>query len=129
MSKHKVVHFEIPSSDMDKSKAFYEEVFDWKLEEDPDSGYTMAMTTEVDKEKMMPTELGGINGGFYKRTSKKEQPSFVIETDSIDDTIEEIEAAGGKVSTPKRAIGEYGFMAEFMDPDGNEISLWETVKK
>ncbi len=129
MSKHKVVHFEIPSSDAKKSKAFYEKVFGWKVVEDDESGYMMAMTTEVDKDSMTPTETGGINGGFYKRESKKDQPTFVIETDSIDKSLKDIEKAGGKASTPKHAIGEYGFMADFVDVDGNEISLWENAMK
>ena len=123
MSKHKVVHFEIPSSDFNKSKEFYGKVFGWGLQLWEDK-YMMAMTTEVDKDQK-PTELGGINGGFYKRKSKEQQPSFVIETDSIDQTLKDAEAAGAKVTRPKEAMGDMGSMAEFVDPDGNEISLWQ----
>jgi predicted enzyme related to lactoylglutathione lyase len=126
MSKHKVVHFEIPTSDFEKSKKFYEKIFGWKMSMWEDQ-YMMANTTEVDKEQM-PVEAGGINGGFYKRTGK-EQPSFVVETDSIDETLKEIGKAGGKTVRPKSPIGDMGFMAEFTDPDGNEISLWESAKK
>ena len=127
MSKNKVVHFEIPASDLKKAKQFYEKVFDWEVEMWGDEG-AMAMTTEVDKDQN-PIEAGGINGGFYKRKSKKEQPSFVVETDSIDKTLEKIKKSGGKVTAPKHEIGEWGFMAEFSDPEGNEIGLWENVKK
>ena len=122
MHTNKVSHFEIPASDFNKAKAFYEQVFDWKLDtSDPD--YAMVETTESDEEGM-PTD-SGINGGFYKRASKDDRPSIVVETDSIDETIAAIEKAGGKITTPKHPIGEWGFMADFMDPEGNEIGLWE----
>jgi predicted enzyme related to lactoylglutathione lyase len=129
MSKHKVVHFEIPASDKKKSREFYEAVFGWKFDSagGGEDEYLMAMTTE--SKDGMPTETGGINGGFYKRTSKKETPSIVIETDSIEESLKKIGASGGKMTSPKHAIGEYGFIAEFTDPDGNELSLWETTGK
>lgn len=127
MGKNKVTHFEIPTSDMRKARAFYESVFDWKLESEKDMDYCMARTVDSDKDGM-PAEKGGINGGFYKRTSKTEGPSFVIETDSIDETAKAIEKAGGKITTPKHAIGEWGFMADFTDPEGNELGLWENAK-
>ena len=127
MSKHKVVHFEIPASDFTKAKKFYSKAFGWKLEMWEDR-YMMANTTEVD-ENQMPKEAGGINGGFYKRKSKKQQPSIVVETDSIERTLKKVENAGGRVTEKKHPIGEMGFMAEFTDPDGNEIGLWQSAKR
>lgn len=126
MSKNKVTHFEIPASNLKKAKEFYENIFDWKIEMWGEEG-AMIFTTEIDKEQN-PTKPGGINGGFYKRESKKQQPSFVIETDSIEQTLKKIEKAGGKVLTARHPIGEWGFMADFADPEGNELSLWEDVK-
>lgn len=125
--KNKVCFFEIPTSDANKAKIFYETVFDWKVELWGDEG-AMAVTTPADK-KHNPTELGGINGGFYKRKSKDDHPSVGVETDSIDNTLKTIEKAGGKVVTPKHPIGEWGFMADFTDPEGNVMALWEKPKK
>jgi uncharacterized protein len=88
----------------------------------------MALTTAADKDHN-PIEPGGINGGFYKRTSKSDQPSFGVQTGSIDKTLQAIEKAGGTVITSKHAIGEWGFMADFADPEGNIIALWEKAKK
>jgi uncharacterized protein len=121
--KNKVVLFEIPASNFKQAKEFYEKVFDWKVELWGDDG-AMAYTTAVDKDQN-PTELGGINGGFYKRKSKDDQPSLGVETGSIDKTLKAIEKAGGRVITPKHSIGEWGFMADFADPEGNVIALWE----
>lgn len=127
MIKNKVVFFEIPASDFQKAKEFYEKVFDWKVELWGDEG-AMAYTTPVDKDHN-PIEPGGINGGFYKRKSKNDQPSFGVQTGSIDKTLKAIDKAGGKVTTPKHSIGEWGFMADFSDPEGNVIALWEKPKK
>ena len=125
--KSKVVFFEIPASNFEQAKQFYEKVFDWKVELWGDEG-AMAYTTPVDNDQN-PTEPGGINGGFYKRKSKGDQPSFGVETASIDRTLKAIQGAGGKVITPKHSIGEWGFMADFADPEGNVIALWEKSKK
>lgn len=125
--KNKVVMFEIPAENFKNAKAFYESVFDWRVELWGDEG-AMALTTAADKD-YNPTELGGINGGFYQRKSKDDHPSFGVETESIDRTLKAIEKAGGKVVTPKHTIGEWGFMADFADPEGNVIALWERPKK
>jgi len=66
--------------------------------------------------------------GFYKRKSKADQPSCGVETESIDATLKAIKKAGGKVVTPKHSIDEWGFMADFADPEGNVLSLWEKPK-
>ena len=125
--KNKVVLFEIPASDFKKAKAFYEAVFDWKVELSGNEG-GMALTTAADKD-YNPTEPGGINGGFYKRKSTTDQPTCGVETESIDETLKAIEKAGGKVVTAKHPIDEWGFMADFADPDGNVFALWEKPKK
>lgn len=127
MSKNKVVHFEIPADDFKKAKGFYEAAFDWEVQMWGEEG-AMALMTKVDKDQNS-AELGGINGGFYKRTGKNQQPTIVVETDSIDETIKKIEKAGGKITTPKHAIGDWGFMADFQDPEGNDMGLWEAPKK
>ncbi len=128
MSKHKVVHFEIPMSDAGQSKAFYERAFGWKMSIEGDGGEYLMATAGPAKEDGSPSEPGNINGGFYKRKSKKDAPSVVIETDSIDETAKAIEKAGGTVTNPKHPIGEWGFMADFTDPDGNALGLWEKAK-
>ena len=47
--KNKVSWFEIPASDFQKVKKFYETVFDWKIDLWGDEG-AMATTTAVDKD-------------------------------------------------------------------------------
>ena len=102
MMKNKVVFFEIPASNFKQAKKFYEKVFDWKVELWGDEG-AMAYTTAVDKDQN-PIEPGGINGGFYKRKSKDDQPSFGVQTGSIDKTLQAIEKAGGR--SEERRVGK-----------------------
>jgi uncharacterized protein len=125
--KNKVAYFEISSSNFLQAKEFYEKVFDWRVELMGEEG-AMAHTTASDKD-YNPIEPGGINGGFYARKSNNDQPSFGVETGSIDQTLKAVKGAGGKIITPKHAIGEWGFMADFADPEGNVIGLWEKSKK
>ena len=127
MSKHKVVLFEMPSADMKKSKEFYESALGWTINLMEDNEGGMAVTAGSD-DNGMATEVSAINGGFYKRESKSDHPSIVIETESIDETAKAIEKAGGKITTAKHAIGDWGFMADFTDPEGNEMALWEKKK-
>lgn len=125
--RNKACFFEIPAMDFQKTKTFYEKVFDWKVELHGEDG-AMALTTAADKD-FNPIEVGGINGGFYKRKSKDDHPSVGVETDSIDQTLKAIENAGGRVVTPKHSLGEHGFMADFADPEGNVMTLWERPSK
>lgn len=125
--RNKACFFEIPAMDFHKTKTFYEKVFDWKVELHGEDG-VMALTTAADQD-FNPIEVGGINGGFYKRKSKDDRPSVGVETDSMDQTLKAIENAGGKVVTPKHSLGEHGFMADFADPEGNVMTLWERPSK
>ena len=123
----KVVHFEIPASDMAGAQEFYSKIFGWQFVKYND-WYSTVRTVEVD-ENMMPKESGAINGGLQKRNYKAVSPTVVISVDDIDAKIMQIEKAGGKVVVPKEAIGDMGFYAQFFDPDGNRIGLFQASKK
>jgi predicted enzyme related to lactoylglutathione lyase len=125
----KVVHFEIPTDDLGRAKAFYGNIFDWQLQ-DMDMGnnatYTIAMTVPVD-DKQMPTEPGAINGGMMTRSPETSSPVITVGVDSIDDALKKIEAAGGSVVTPRTEIPGMGAYAYFTDTEGNTLGLWENV--
>jgi predicted enzyme related to lactoylglutathione lyase len=125
----KVVHFEIPTDDLGRAKAFYGNIFDWQLQ-DMDMGnnatYTIAMTVPVD-DKQMPTEPGAINGGMMTRSPETSSPVITVGVDSIDDALKKIEAAGGGVVTPRTEIPGMGAYAYFTDTEGNTLGLWENV--
>ena len=123
----KVVHFEIPADDVERAKSFYGSVFEWDLNTmQMDEGeYTIATTTPVD-ESMMPTEPGGINGGLMQRSDETPSPVITIDVDDIEQSLKDVEAAGGSTVTPRTPIPGMGAFGYFKDPEGNVMGLWET---
>lgn len=90
--------------------------------------YTIARSVPVD-ENFMPKESGAINGGMYKRGEEGAQgPVLVIAVPSVDEHIEKVEAAGGKLVLPKKDVSTMGFYAQVSDSEGNIIGLWENKK-
>jgi uncharacterized protein len=93
-----------------------------------DDVYTFAITTPID-ENNMHTETGAINGGMIKRDRDLKNPVITIGVPSIDEYVKKIEAAGGKVITPKGEVPDMGYYAYFKDTEGNVMGLWESIKK
>jgi uncharacterized protein len=125
----KVVHFEIPIDDLERAKSFYGSTFGWQLQTMEMGGgeYTIVMTTPVDEKTQMPTEPGAINGGMTRRDGVTSAPVITIDVEGIDDSLKQIEAAGGSVVQARTEIPGMGAFAYFRDPEGNVMGLWETV--
>jgi uncharacterized protein len=127
----KVVHFEIPADDVERAKKFYS-IFDWQLQDWPmpdGSAYVGARTVEVDEQTYLPKEPGAINGGIVKRDQFVSTPQVTVQVPSVDEFIEKVNAAGGKLVKPKQEIGGVGFYAYVKDSEGNLLGLWEDIKK
>jgi predicted enzyme related to lactoylglutathione lyase len=52
-----------------------------------------------------------------------EKQSLIKSVESIEGSIEKVVRGGGKVITPKMAIGQYGVIRHFEDREGNRIGL------
>lgn len=50
---------------------------------------------------------------------------ITVEVPSLDEALERVQAAGGKVVLPRMDTGGYGWYARVRDSEGNLISLWE----
>jgi len=124
----KVVHFEIPADDLDRAKKFYKNLFGWQITDVPEMQYTIVNTVAVDTNHM-PKEAGAINGGMVKRNRPGEQPVIVINVSSVDETLKNVEKAGGKTVMPKIQVGDMGLYARVTDTEGNVIGLWENLRK
>ena len=129
----RVCHFEVPYEEKERMESFYSEVFGWQFFPSPgDMPYTFAITTEVD-ETFMPKNSGGINGGTYPRgtdehTSSK-SPVIVIEVESCEGKVAQVEAAGGSLVVPIVQVGDMGMYAQVKDSEDNIIGLWEPLQK
>ena len=122
----KVVHFEIPYDDKGRASKFYSEIFGWKLFDIPEMEYTLVHAAKVDKDNMV-MDKGAINGGLFQRNREAGQPIVVIGVQSIDNTIEKVIAAGGRLVTPKHPIPN-GSYARVADCEGNVIGLADESK-
>ena len=111
--------FEIYVQDIERAKNFYEKTFELKLQklESPD--------LEMWAFTMLP-EAPGCPGAIVKMKGKDSGVGGVIMYFSCADCAVEAERAlknGGRIQRPKFSIGEYGFIALVLDPDGNMIGL------
>ena len=106
----KVVHFEIPFEDKQRAMKFYTDSFGWQLADMPQMNYVMASTVDVDQNHM-PKEAAN--------------PTIYVGVQSVESAIKKVEAAGGKVVTPKTPIPGMGAYARIADTEGNVLSLFE----
>ena len=69
----------------------------------------------------------GVGGGLIEAEAQKptsDGPTLYINGgDNLSTPLAKVEASGGKVIMPKTDIGENGFMAQFIDTEGNRIAL------
>lgn len=120
MKKNMVGWFEIPVSDMDRAKAFYEAVFKVKIEIHDFGGMLMGWFPFTEGKE-------GAAGTLIKQDSyipSQEGTLVYFISDDVQIELNRIEAAGGKIYQPKTEISpEYGYMAAFIDTEGNRVAL------
>ena len=61
-----------------------------------------------------------------QRPKDAPHPTIYVGVSSIDETIKKVEAAGGKVVTPKTPIPGMGAYARVADTEGNVIGLFQS---
>jgi predicted enzyme related to lactoylglutathione lyase len=114
-----VFYFEIPVHHMERAIAFYEKTLDIDFERQTIDGNDMAL---------FPFHPGseGATGALAKGDSYKpslEGTRIYFATTDIDSTLARAVSNGGKVIYPKTDAGDYGYVAEFEDTEGNCIAL------
>ena len=109
------IHVEIPCTDFEKAKKFYEEVFGWKTNYMPERAYMLFETG------------GGLDGGFYKSSEHAGRQGVInyIDVEDIEKTLEAITLHGGATIASKTPVESSGWFALFSDPDGNVLGLWK----
>lgn len=120
-----IIHFEIPADDVEKLKAFYEQLFGWKFtfSDMPGMPYWMIQTVPTDDQGMLKEQ--GVNGGMYKRENKLQIPTNWIQVDDLDAHIAKLESQGGKMIVPKMEIPNVGWTAVGLDIEGNQVAMLE----
>jgi predicted enzyme related to lactoylglutathione lyase len=114
--------FEIPTTDIERATKFYQTIFDFELT--PLDMPNLKMRMFPVKDPMM-----GVGGAltyapeFYQPQSNGTLVYLNANPD-VQLVLDKVEAAGGKIAVPKTQISpEYGFMAIFIDSEGNRVAL------
>jgi predicted enzyme related to lactoylglutathione lyase len=118
--------FEIPVTDFDRAKAFYETVLGTSIQ-------------AVDMREQMGSMLGmlpprdGVGGALVQNSQYGYTPSaegtlvYLNVDGDLNNAVGKVEASGGKILLPKTAMGqENGFTAWITDTEGNKVGLYST---
>src|SRR4029079_8960178 len=120
---HAISWFEIPATDLERAQKFYESIFGISL---------VPMDLPNIKLRMFPIDdpMVGIGGavvksdGFHKPSATDGPLIYLNGNPDVQIILDKVEAAGGKITVPKTKISpEYGYMAVFIDTEGNRIAL------
>ncbi|MEX1247918.1 MAG: VOC family protein [Anaerolineales bacterium] len=117
MSKHAIVHIEIPSKNLKKNSQFYHDLFGWKISEVPDFNYAM----------FDPGEDARPGGGFPPvdgNLNKTDRLLIYVESNDIEADLKKAESLGGKTVMGKTEIPGQGWFGVFTDPEGNTLALY-----
>ncbi len=109
------VHIELQTQDLEKSKKFYANLFDWKLEDLSDAGYTMINVGE------------GTGGGMMKNPVPGAADSWLpyILVDNAADSTRKAESLGATVLQQVTEITDFGWFSVISDPTGAVFGLWQ----
>jgi predicted enzyme related to lactoylglutathione lyase len=113
------VHMELNTSDPEAAQRFYEEVFGWTYQDTPmpEGIYTMISGPD-----------GGIGG--ITRQAMADAPSHwvgYVGVDSVAETLDRVDEAGGAVVVPQTEIPGMGSFAIFTDPQWAVFAAWEAA--
>lgn len=109
----KLNYVEFPAKNIPATKKFFSAVFNWTFK---DFGDDYSAFTDQ-----------GLNGGFFKSPNasiaKTGGALLVFYSADIDDTLHNIEQAGGKIIKPIFTFPG-GRRFHFAEPSGNEFAVW-----
>lgn len=120
--KNAINWFEIPVKNYNRAKQFYTTIMDTTITDHPmpeqhikygifqyDEDNNSVGGAIVEGEGQNPTTDGStvyLNGG-----------------ENLSIALDKVEANGGKIVMPKTDIGTFGFIAQFLDTEGNRVAL------
>jgi predicted enzyme related to lactoylglutathione lyase len=122
MEQNVIGWVEIPVTDMDRAKGFYEAVFAFEIQVHPMGELIMGwFPFEQGKEGASGSLVK--HGDFYRPSDTHGSVVYFSSTD-VQNELDRVEAAGGSIIQPKTLISEeIGYMALFRDSEGNRIAL------
>lgn len=114
-----IIWFEIAVTDIQRARAFYEQVFQISMQELTMPGMEMyAFPSDMTQHGASGTIL---QDGQSKPSADGTKIYFY--SPDLRTELARVEAAGGKIVMPHTSIGDYGFIALFEDTEGNVVGL------
>ena len=113
------VHVELQTKDLDKAKKFYQDLFDWKLEDMPmgnGMSYTIINVGEGTGGGMMPNPAPGTPSHWLA----------YVDVADIDATTEKAKSLGATVVQPKTEVPDMGWFSVIVDPTGAALAFWQS---
>ncbi len=111
--------FEIPVNNIEQAKNFYQSVFNIEMTV-TEMGPSLMAWFPGDPQKP------GATGTLIKTEGyvpSHEGSVIYFSVEDIEATLAKINENGGKTLVPKMSIGEYGYIAQFEDIEGNRVAL------
>ena len=115
---NKLTHFAIHIDDIERAKSFYDGVFDWGF-----NSYGQADFLQIKADK---SETGELIGALQARKFSPVSEKLIglectIGVENLDEIVERVKNNGGQLLLPKTAIPFVGWIAKFLDTEGNLI--------
>jgi predicted enzyme related to lactoylglutathione lyase len=117
MAKGSITHIEFPADDVERAKRFYGAVAGWEFAEmEGMPGYWLFRSS------------ADAGGGIGRRgESVGNVVRVYIDVDDLEGAVAAATANGGTVVTPPSDIPGQGRFAAVLDPEGNEVGLYEAT--
>lgn len=118
MSTNSFCHIEFLAKDLKRAQKFYKSVFGWTFE-------------NFGRDYLLFNPPDGIGGAFSLVDSipEKTQVIVYINVNDIEKYLEMIIEQGGSLVEIKTEIPNIGYVAKFLDSEGNLVGLFEEYKK
>ncbi|MCJ1362852.1 hypothetical protein MMC16_001958 [Acarospora aff. strigata] len=147
------VWLEIPALDVERAKTFYATIFDWVFQPGTadypadkhamfaypgckTSGGIMRVDDETKRASMQRVlsgddgDVDGVVGEGKAGAGAGAGMTTYFYVSNIEDAVERIEKAGGKIVRGRETEGKHGWHAVFMDTEGNRAAVytWKEVE-
>ncbi len=109
-----IVHIEFIGKDAAQLKAFYTEVFGWKIGE---------LMPDMGNYGLIDGESSGLAGGVGQSDDGKPRESVYAQVPDLQATLDKVVALGGSVVMPPTELPGVATLALFSDPAGNIVGL------
>jgi predicted enzyme related to lactoylglutathione lyase len=117
---NRFTHFELATDDLEKTAAFYRDVFGWQVDKwEGPVDYWLVTTGDA--------STPGINGGLMLSGGPFRGTVNTIEVVDIDDALAKVLAHGGEIALEKQAIPGVGYQAYFKDNAGIIVGLHQAA--